>query len=559
LKKFYELFFLLLGGLKSIFVLKKEALPLTQYLKIGLTVIFSVLYLPHAFIIYQDINLISAFEVDPGSIISSINDLFQSPIYNMMNGYHSKFYGWTYFFINFLILSPLKLFLYIFNIKSQAPIFLTIKIIFFLIGLFTTLAFYQVLNKLSKNNNLIINFLFCILFITSSIHYIFYFIHPESTGALFIFLGISSLLFYIKTPKLPIYFVGVIFLVMASLAKQTFFIASLPILFCFIDVYRKELNMNYSSFFISSHLVKLLKNTFYLSLFAFFIIHPYAFIKPIDFLKFQYSLSQSFSAAGEVSYFQSINSWVGIIKYNPLMFFSLMSLPFIIPFTFFMYKKSNLYEYFLFSMNGIAAIFLFLFVAYGNRLVFYDVYLFPCYLFLFLNIFGIVQFLIIRSLKFKFLFFREFFYIISIGFLLFFIAVGMKSTLHDSELRLDYKNSIAFKTYKYINNNIKSGDKIAHDHFVAVPSNMNNISCHFWHGCGTDYIEEFNPTYVMFNPIFSFNGKSVETERLAKYVKDHNMVLIGKITSLQLNIVDVGINNNDNSVGVLIYKKGVSR
>jgi hypothetical protein len=135
----------------------------------------------------------------------------------------------------------------------------------------------------------------------------------------------------------------------------------------------------------------------------------------------------------------------------------------------------------------------------------------------------------------------------------------MKSTLHDSELRLDYKNSIAFKTYKYINNNIRSGDKIVHDHFVAVPSNMNNISCHFWHGCGTDYIEEFNPTYVMFNPIFSFNGKSVETERLAKYVKDHNMVLIGKITSLQFNIVDVGINNNDNSVGVLIYKKGVSR
>jgi len=559
LKNFYELFFLLLGSLKSIFVLKKETLPLTQYLKIGLTVIFTILYLPHAFIIYQDINLISAFEVDPGSIISSINDLFQSPIYNMMNGYHSKFYGWTYFFINFLILSPLKLFLYIFNIKSQVPIFLTIKIIFFLIGLFTTLAFYQVLNKLSKNNNLIINFLFCILFITSSIHYIFYFIHPESTGALFIFLGISSLLFYIKTPKLPIYFVGVIFLVMASLTKQTFFIASLPILFCFIDVYRKKFNMNYLSFFISSHLVKLLKNTFYLSLFAFFIIHPYAFIKPIDFLKFQYLLSQSFSAAGEVSYFQSINSWVGIIKYNPLMFFSLMSLPFIIPFTFFMYKKSNLYEYFLFSMNGIAAIFLFLFVAYGNRLVFYDVYLFPCYLFLFLNIFGIVQFLIIRSLKFKFLFFREFFYIISIGFLLFFIEVGMKSTLHDSEVRLDYKNSIAFKTYKYINNNIRPGDKIAHDHFVAVPSNMNNISCHFWHGCGTDYIEEFNPTYVMFNPIFSFNGKSVETERLAKYVKDHNMVLIGKITSLQFNIVDVGINNNDNSVGVLIYKKGVSR
>ncbi len=555
MKNLFEFIISFFVSFKNIFFVEKERNINTHYLKIALILIFSILYLPHAFIIYQDINLISAFEVDPGSIISSINDLFQSPFYNMMNGYHSKFYGWTFSFINFLILSPLKLFLYIFNIKSQAPIFLTIKIIFFLIGLFTTLTFYQVLNKLSKNKNLLINFLFCILFITSSIHYIFYFIHPESTGALFIFLGISSLLFYIKTPKLPIYFVGVIFLVMASLAKQTFFIASLPILFCFIDVYRKELNMNYSSFFISGHLVKLLKNTFYLSLLIFFIIHPYAFIRPIDFLKFQYSLAQSFSSAGEVSYLQSIISWVGIIKHNPLMFFSLMSLPFFIPFTFFMYKKSNLYEYFLVSMNGISAIFIFLFVAYGNRLVFFEAYLFPCYLFLFFNIFGIVQFLIFRSLKFKLILFRKSLYIILIGFLLFFIVVGMKSTLHDSEVRLDYKNSIAFRTYEYINNNIKSGDKIAHDHFVAVPSNMNNISCHFWHGCGTDYIEEFNPTYVMFNPNFSFNGPSKETLRLKKYIKDHNMKLVSSIAARQANIVDIGINGGDDAVKVLIYKK----
>jgi hypothetical protein len=524
-----------------------------------LAVIFSFLYLPHAFILIQDINLLSAFEVDPGSIVASINDLFNKPIYNMLNGYHSKFYGWTYFSINFLLLTPLKILLYLFGIKSQTPILFAIKIIYFSIGLLMVLAFYQVLNKLSRDRLLIINFLFSFLFIVSSVHYVFYFIHPESTGALFIFLGISSLLLFIKESKLLLYYTGVIFLVMASLAKQTFFIAALPILFCFIDVYRKKINMSPSPFLTSSHFFKLLKNTFYLSLLVFFIIHPYAFIKPIEFLKFQYSLSQSFSSAGEVSYMHSINSWVSVIKYNPLMYFSLISLPLAIPFAFFMHKKSNLYEYFLFSVNGIAAIFIFLFVAYGNRLVYYDAYLFPCYLFLFFNIFGIVQFLIIETKKFKFLLFREFFYITSISFFLFFIAVGLKSTLHDSMGRLDYKNSIGFRTYEYINNNVNPGDKIAHDHFVAVPDKMNNISCHFWRGCGTDYIDEFNPNYVIFNPDFSFNGKSIETERLARYVKDHNMVLIGKITSLQFNVVDVGINNNDNSVVVLIYKKGVDR
>lgn len=555
MKNFYELFFSLLSSFKYLFILKNEKNSLAQYLKIGLAVIFSVLYLPHAFILIQDINLISAFEVDPGSIIASINDLFNMPMYNMLNGYHSKFYGWTYFSINFLLLTPLKILLYLFGIKSQTPILFAIKIIYFSIGLLMTLAFYEVLNKLSRNRFLIINFLFSFLFVASSVHYVFYFIHPESTGALFIFLGISTLLLFIKESKLLLYYTGVIFLVMASLAKQTFFIAALPIFFCFLDVYRRSININSSSFVTSTHLFKLLKNTFYLSLFIFFIIHPYAFFKPIAFLSFQHSLALSFSANGEVSYIDSIYSWINFLKYNHLMYFSFWSLFFVIPFAFYKYKKTNHYEYFLTVMNGIAAIFIFLFVAYGNRLVFFDNYLFPCYLFLFFNIFVISHFLIIKTRNYKFVFFNEFFHVAFISLFSYFIFTGMKATLTDSLTRLNYKNSIAFRSYDYIKSNIKNGDKIAHDHFVAVPDYMNNISCHFWRGCGTDFIEEFNPNYVIFNPNFSFNGKSIETQRLEKYVKDHNMILAGKISSLQFNIVDVGISNNDNTVSILIYKK----
>ena len=80
------------------FIFSSKHMPggmLGNLLTFLLVLIFSVLYLPQAFVMFQDINLISAFEVDPGSMIASINDLFQTPIYNMMNGYHSKFYGWT--------------------------------------------------------------------------------------------------------------------------------------------------------------------------------------------------------------------------------------------------------------------------------------------------------------------------------------------------------------------------------------------------------------------------------------------------------------------------------
>jgi hypothetical protein len=62
--------------------------------------LFTILYLPHAFILVDDLGLIIAYEYDPGSHISAIEQLLTS--YNNLHaGYHSKFYGWTYFSINF--------------------------------------------------------------------------------------------------------------------------------------------------------------------------------------------------------------------------------------------------------------------------------------------------------------------------------------------------------------------------------------------------------------------------------------------------------------------------
>ena len=57
--------------------------------KLSIFVIFSTLFLPQTFILNADINLILAYEVDPGSIITSINDLFNFPYYNMFNGFHT--------------------------------------------------------------------------------------------------------------------------------------------------------------------------------------------------------------------------------------------------------------------------------------------------------------------------------------------------------------------------------------------------------------------------------------------------------------------------------------
>ena len=87
--------------------------------KLILVIVFTILYLPHCFIMVSDISLITAYEVDPGSIIDSIEKLYSGKIYNMLNGYHSKFYGWTYISINFWLLLPIKLLNLILGIKSK--------------------------------------------------------------------------------------------------------------------------------------------------------------------------------------------------------------------------------------------------------------------------------------------------------------------------------------------------------------------------------------------------------------------------------------------------------
>lgn len=93
-----------------------------------------------------------------------------------------------------------------------------------------------------------------------------------------------------------------------------------------------------------------------------------------------------------------------------------------------------------------------------------------------------------------------------------------------------YKDSLPYKAYSYIEENIPKGAKIAHDHLVPIPSNKSIIECQYWQGCGTDKIEEFNPDYVIFSGDWKFNGKTIpESMRLKQYINDHHFILINTI------------------------------
>src|SRR5215210_6065443 len=120
--------------------------------RIGLMVLFAVLFLPHVFVMVEDISLVGAYEVDPGSIVLSIQSLYQpSHLYNMNASYHSSFYGWTYYWISFILAAPGYILMKLRVVQGYYLFLVSIRLILFLIGLASLLAFFEVARRFLKH------------------------------------------------------------------------------------------------------------------------------------------------------------------------------------------------------------------------------------------------------------------------------------------------------------------------------------------------------------------------------------------------------------------------
>lgn len=202
-----------------------------NYLAI-IVIIFTILYLPHAFIMVEDVSLMLAYEVDPGSIIQSIEKMFTVDYYSMFNGYHSRYYGWTYNAINFWLLLPIKIWMYLFGVKSNLIFYITIKIIYFTIGLLSTVLLYTVAKSIN-NDNKIPAFIVSLLYMAMPFSNLLYFIHPETTGALFSLISFLYLKNFNDDGKNSQLKIGLVSLFLACLSKQIYFFVY-PIISCIL-------------------------------------------------------------------------------------------------------------------------------------------------------------------------------------------------------------------------------------------------------------------------------------------------------------------------------------
>ncbi len=510
---------------------KKNLLKyLSSPYRIALISIFTVLFLPHVFVVVKDINFVMAYEVDPGSMIQSILSLYQHS-YNMNAAYHSSYYGWTYFSINFFLLLPVYVVTALKIVPNDFYLFVSIRFLFFMIGLASVLAFFEVAKRTLKHNFL--SFTCALLFIASpAVFLYFYFLHPESTGLLFLFLGVLCLLKFNdgKAENYRWYTFGLLSLILSALSKQVFFITAPPILFLFYYLYCHYHNISILRFAVSRRFAKILLSSILLSVLVFFIINPYAFIQPKIFITNQTFM---FSTQSQGTLFdmqiQAIKQWLEIIKAMPIIYVSIITIPFTLLGTIIFWRDQKAGKIF-YIVNIIGAALYITIISVSASILVQPGYFAPIYPFFILNLMSIPLY-IIRKWNVSLI---KLLTIIPLIYFLFFVLVGdFFVSIPMGYARLMYQNTSIYKVYTYVEDNVPDGSKIAYDHHVAIPSDKGIIGCHFWQGCGTDYIEEFQPDYVIYDENWTCCGDT-STARLTKYVNEHHFILIDTIDSVSI-------------------------
>ncbi len=495
---------------------------------LAVAVIFSILYLPQALILIHDNGLILAYETDSGSHIDAVRTVLNT--YDMNEAYHSRYYGWTFFALCFVILTPIHFVMALLHNSDETYLILGVRLILFCLGLLSTLLFYALLRELFRGR--LLAFFGALLYIASPVCYQYFFlIHPETTGLSLVFMATIYLLRYSKipleSPDKGYFYPALVCMILASYSKQIYFFLSLPILYAFFHLVSERKRLSYVSLIFSVSFARALLVSAALALALLSIIHPHLFFQFDAFLEAQADLATTMNGPYTKTMTGALIIWSEITSSIPLLLLGFGVLPLVLVASVISYAKSRSRESFLLAVNCGAIVLITTLTTTMNRLMFNPHYFHPVYPLVIILVLACVEWMD-RIVRGKWKIPAE---AAAYLWLAIILAVSLYQVLPRLIERLDYKELIAYRTYDYILSNMNGADRIAYDHFVGMPDSFAHNSCHYWQGCGTDYIDSFAPNYVMFNGRFTLWGDEMdETKRLKKYVAEHGLKLVTEIT-----------------------------
>lgn len=517
--------------MKILKVITKVKINIKIYLLI-ITIAFFSTYFPQTLIMNETIETIAAFEIDASLMVDSVFQHIKT--YNLQSGYMSRFYGWSYFFINYLILKPINLLQSIFNINNISFDIFLVKTIFFLISLSSCIVLFFLLKKIFDKN--IIAFIGTLLYLFPPLKANFFTdIKPETTGLLFLFLTQIFLINFIKDKKEKMsfwYILSIISLTLSILAKQSFIILVFPTILIFYLYYIEKNQLSFwRSIFTKKILITIIPFSFLLVTIITFIVYPHLFRHPINFINAQKILLKDHGSDGilVLKGIDLFKAWATTIWNTPFLKVIIFSYPIatLIAFT---NKKNTLKKFFIINLLFLPII---IFIICRNS----GLFIIPNYLTPLLSLFLITLFLPFSNtfnIKNKLLKYGLFIFY-SYLFLLF-ISIQFFNTTTEMENRKNYKQSEVFQVSNYISNKIPKGSKLAISEGVLIPQDNGQAiyeKCHWWQNCSLkSYLIEFKPDYLIFIKDTIYNGIQPEFYlNYVNYVNNYNFQLqttIGK-------------------------------
>ncbi|MGF1730485.1 hypothetical protein [Photobacterium kasasachensis] len=447
-----------------------------DYSILGIGVLLYILI--YAVSVISRVESVEFMGIDAHSIVDSLNTITTYPYYNMGDSYHSKYYGWTYLSLNFVVLMFSKLF----GLVNEESFNIIVRLNLFVIGMLLTITLYTLSRHFFSRTISACTVLYFLIDPVSS-HY-FLTIHPESIGLLLQCVGLIVLLDLSRSKAFSFkkFIFAVILFSLSSLAKQPFFIVNVSIGLVFFAWLYRDAGYNLQV----KDIVKLMICSIVAFLVTFFIIHPYAFLDYSSFIKAQSELSSGHSS---VEIAEALNTWFNelsnsiVFCLNLLILFSLLFV-------------RRVHWVYICSVT-ITLLIVSLFV-YKSRMFISLVYLYPLYIF---AIFNIVYFFHIVANKISNKTVKQ----VSLYIVVFFILCNATSNLTYSVFSAHYRFLTDGLGTKYITwNYIKSLDEnvaVAYSPDVAMPEPYKSNGCHAWQGCA-DYVNlsDFKPDVVIFSP-----------------------------------------------------------
>lgn len=452
-----------------------------------LLIVYTLVFLPSVF---AQIEASDFMDIDPASIMDALDGLTSSSgFYDMNEQYHSKFYGWTYFALNTIIIAAIKAV----GLGSEVVINLAARAILFVIGGLLVWRLFTLANMFFTGTwSAVATLVFMVNPVSA--HY-FVEIHPESLGLLCQVIAIQKLVELYRTPAFDKrkFFWAVVFLTLSALSKHFFFIVAFFIYVGFLLMCARCARIEPAMTWQQAR--NLTARGIRIFLAVSFVIHPYAFLDPIGFYEAQTGLAADHST---IDLGEALWLWVGTIAENPLISMNLLLL-LVIPFL--------SARHFAFKLSvALTALTVVIFV-FGARTWIVSLYFYPVHAIAVFNGFYFLIHVLLPAIKLRFgatpTQISTATFASALVTATTWNAAFAISTTHERLLLDGLTTSHA--AWSWISRELPADSRIAYSPNVALLEPYKSQSCHPWRTCpDLASLQAFEPDYLLFSPDYPY-------------------------------------------------------